>query len=189
MTDAMSFVPDPPIRSRAYRIGCIGAGMIMAECHLAACPSSNYRAQGVGYAQVPPPMDRFSEQVWQHDMAADAVGEVPVALVNDALALGVAIVTHKTQFPCALQWQNFQSGNYTMGLEPVTHHVLGDLAARARGEMIWLGAQESRQYDTQFHVLAGAAPIADMAARIAAIASQPTNQYPKPSGNFPPLNP
>jgi hypothetical protein len=51
---------------------------------------ANYRAQGVGYAQVPPPMDRFSEQVWQHDMAADAVGEVPVALVNDALALGIS---------------------------------------------------------------------------------------------------
>jgi predicted dehydrogenase len=36
MTEAMGFVPDPPIRSRQLAIGCIGAGMIMAECHLAA---------------------------------------------------------------------------------------------------------------------------------------------------------
>jgi|TARA_B110000240_G_C13512183_1_gene460331 predicted dehydrogenase len=28
--------PDPDIRSKEYKIGCIGAGMIMAECHLAA---------------------------------------------------------------------------------------------------------------------------------------------------------
>lgn len=31
-----TFVPDPPIRSRAHRIGCIGAGFIMADVHLAA---------------------------------------------------------------------------------------------------------------------------------------------------------
>ena len=36
MADSMGFTPDPPIRSRDFRIGCIGAGMIMAECHLAA---------------------------------------------------------------------------------------------------------------------------------------------------------
>ena len=28
--------PDPEIRAREFRIGAIGAGMIMAECHLAA---------------------------------------------------------------------------------------------------------------------------------------------------------
>ena len=32
----MSFKPDPQIRCRDFAIGCIGAGMIMAECHLAA---------------------------------------------------------------------------------------------------------------------------------------------------------
>ena len=30
------FEPDAPVRTRSLRIGCIGAGMIMAECHLAA---------------------------------------------------------------------------------------------------------------------------------------------------------
>ena len=147
-----------------------------------------YRAQGVGYATVPPPIARFSEQVWQHDMTADAGGEVPVALMNDGLGLGLAVVTRKDQFPCALQWQNFQAGHYTMGIEPLTHHVLGNLAARDRGEMIWLGPQEMRRYDTQFRILDGAAPIAAMSARIAAIAAQPTDAYPTPSGNFPSLS-
>jgi predicted dehydrogenase len=35
-------VPDPPIRTRDYRIGCIGAGMIMAECHLAAYKEAGF---------------------------------------------------------------------------------------------------------------------------------------------------
>ncbi|WJI79436.1 MULTISPECIES: Gfo/Idh/MocA family oxidoreductase [unclassified Mesorhizobium] len=30
------FEPDVKVRTKEYRIGCIGAGMIMAECHLAA---------------------------------------------------------------------------------------------------------------------------------------------------------
>jgi Domain of unknown function (DUF4432) len=147
----------------------------------------NYRAQNVGYATVPAPIDRFSEQVWQHEMAADKSGEVPVALLNDNLGLGLAVVTRKDQFPCALQWQNFQSGNYTMGIEPLTHHVLGDLAARERGEMIWLKAQESRHYNTRFEVLVGAEALAKKRAEIAAITAQPSNQYQTPSGNFPPL--
>ena len=47
MADALSFEPDPEVRCRDYRIGCIGAGMIMAECHLAA-----YREAGFPVAAI-----------------------------------------------------------------------------------------------------------------------------------------
>jgi hypothetical protein len=89
--------------------------------------------------------------------------------------------------PCAYQWQNFQAGNYALGIEPSTHHVLGNLAARERGEMIWLSAQEERRYDARFRVLDGTAAIAAAEARIAAIAHQPDTDFPGPSGVFPPL--
>jgi predicted dehydrogenase len=57
-TTAASFAPDPEVRSRGLKIGCIGAGMIMAECHLAAYKDAGFpvaaiasrtqsRAQGV----------------------------------------------------------------------------------------------------------------------------------------------
>jgi len=42
MADAKGFTPDAPIRSRDLRIGCIGAGMIMAECHLAAYKDAGF---------------------------------------------------------------------------------------------------------------------------------------------------
>jgi predicted dehydrogenase len=42
MADAMEFVPDPPIRTRDVPIGCLGAGMIMAECHLAAYKDAGF---------------------------------------------------------------------------------------------------------------------------------------------------
>ena len=37
-----------------------------------------------------------------------------------------------------------------MGVEPSTHHVAGDAAARADGSMIWLGHGDERRYETAF---------------------------------------
>jgi predicted dehydrogenase len=42
MSDNKGFIPDPPVRVREFRIGCIGAGMIMAECHLAAYKEAGF---------------------------------------------------------------------------------------------------------------------------------------------------
>ncbi|ANN61531.1 oxidoreductase [Mesorhizobium loti NZP2037] len=36
------FEPDVTVRTREYRIGCVGAGMIMAECHLAAYAQAGF---------------------------------------------------------------------------------------------------------------------------------------------------
>lgn len=146
-----------------------------------------YEAQKVGYRTAPAPQLGFTEQVWQHELGADANGDVPVAVVNDRLGLGLEVVTRKHQLPCAYEWQNFQAGHYALGIEPSTHHVLGNLAARERGEMIWLEHGESRSYEAVFRVLDGAGEIAGAESRIAAIARQPREDYPRPSGHFPVL--
>ena len=41
-----------------------------------AAHEARYQAQGVGYKSAPAPSDGFAEQVWQHEMAANAAGEV-----------------------------------------------------------------------------------------------------------------
>jgi hypothetical protein len=152
-----------------------------------AAHAAHYRDQGIGYAEVPAPKDRFAEQVWQHETAADAQGWVPVALLNDRLGLGLQVTTRKDQLPCLYQWQHFQAGAYALGIEPSTHHVLGNQAARDRGEMIWLHAGEVRRYDARFTVLAGTDALAATEARIRAIAQQPAEPYPTLSGDFRPL--
>ncbi|EAR50240.1 hypothetical protein OG2516_12699 [Oceanicola granulosus HTCC2516] len=143
-----------------------------------------YEAQGVGYARACAPRVPFTEQVWEHEMAADADGRVPVALVNDGLGLGIEVETLQAQLPCNYAWQNFRSGAYAFGLEPATHHIPGDGFARERGEMIWLGPQETRDYEASFRVLDGAEAIAASETRIRAIAEQPDEDFPPPSGNF-----
>ena len=77
--------------------------------------------------------------------------------------------------------RTFQSGHYALGIEPSTHHVLGEPFARERNEMIWLEHDEERRYDVAFRVLDGAGAIAAAEARIAAVAKQPQEDYPEPS--------
>ncbi len=149
----------------------------------AAHAGADYDRQKVGYRTMPAPQLDFHEQVWQHEMRGNAEGQVSVALVNDRIGLGFEVVTRKDQFPCLYEWQNFQSGQYALGIEPSTHHVLGNLAARDRGEMIWLEHGEERQYDTVLRILPDAAAIADAESRIRAVSGQPDEDYPIPSGN------
>jgi hypothetical protein len=149
----------------------------------AAHAGADYEKQGVGYRRLPAPQMSFHEQVWQHEMAPDAGGEVPVALVNDALGLGFEVVTRKNEFPCMFEWQNLQAGQYALGIEPSTNHVLGHGAARERGELIWLEHGDERRYHTTFRILPDAAAIAESEARITAIVRQPEADFPVPSGN------
>lgn len=152
-----------------------------------ASHAESYAAQGVGYAAVAAPRAGFREQVWEHDLAADADGACPAAVVNDRLGLGFEVVTRKAELPCFYEWQNYQAGNYALGIEPSTHHVLGEVAARERGEMIWLEHGEGRGYSLDLRVIDGAEEIAAEERRIAGIARQPEEAYPAPTGRFAPL--
>ncbi len=152
-----------------------------------AAHQDKYRAQGTGYRTFPAPIVNFHEQVWQHDMAADAAGKVNVAVVNEALGFGFEVETRKDQFPAMYEWQNLHAGHYAVGIEPSTNHVMGKDFARERGELIWLEHGEERRYDSVFRILPDAGAVADAVKRIEGVALQPADEYPAPSGNFPPI--
>ncbi len=154
-----------------------------------AAHADRLAAQGVGYRTCPAPRHPFVEQVWEHRMTADAEGLVPVAVVNDALGLGVLLETRRAELPCHLQWQCFQAGLYTMGIEPGTNHVGGNGFARARGELIELEHGEARDYALRFTVLDGAAAITTVEARVRAAGGQPADEFPVPSGDWERLSP
>jgi len=153
-----------------------------------AAHADEYRRQGVGYRNLPGPKQGFHEQVWQHEMAADENGKVPVAVVNDGYdegrGLGFLVETDKAEFPCQYEWQNFQEGQYAIGIEPSTNHVFGKPFAKERDELIWLEHGEGRDYTTRFAVLEGAGEIAAAAERIASIAEQPADDYPEPTDQW-----
>ncbi len=149
-----------------------------------AAHADTYEDQGVGYARPSGPADTFREQVWQHEMTPDANGKVAIALVNDALSLGLEVTTSKSELPCTYEWQHLQSGGYAFGIEPSTHHVLGNGFARERDEMIWLEHGDTRQYSVNLKVLTSANDIAQSDAAITATQKQPDDPFPIPSGKF-----
>lgn len=146
--------------------------------------AGNYEAQGVGYRRLAAPQDGFHEQVWAHQLAPDQQGRWSAALINDRCQLGFELNVAEEQFPCMYEWQNFQAGQYALGLEPSTHHVPGAAFARERGEEIILEHGESRAYSSEFRILGDASALAGARARITAAASPPEEPYPALSGNF-----
>ena len=154
----------------------------------AAHAGDEYRKQNVGYRRLAAPQKNFREQVWQHEMAADTAGKVPVVLVNDAFdggrGLGFLVETNRHEFPAQFEWQNLQEGQYALGIEPSTNHVMGKPFAKERGELIWLEHGEEKSYTTRFAVLDGAEEIAVAERRIRAIAVQPDDDYPTPTGKW-----
>jgi len=99
----------------------------------------------------------------------------------------VLVETSKAEFPVQFEWQNFQAGQYAIGIEPSTNHVFGKQFAEGRGELIWLEHGEERSYTTRFMALDGTQAIAEAEARIRAIAAQPEDDYPAPRGRFTPI--
>jgi predicted dehydrogenase len=74
---AEGFEPDVKIRAKDYKIGCVGAGMIMAECHLAA-----YKEAGFSVVAIASRTRANAEKVaarWH----IPAVHETPERLIED----------------------------------------------------------------------------------------------------------
>jgi hypothetical protein len=122
--------------------------------------------QGVDNRVLPAPLPGFVEQVYEHELASDGEGLTGAALVNDRLGLAVSVEWRAAEFPCFFQWLNLRAGDYAVGIEPSTHHVAGDAAARDDGSMIWLEPGETRTYRTSFRVHRGAEAIAALQARL-----------------------
>jgi uncharacterized protein DUF4432 len=141
---------------------------VLAPVRSTLWASDSAITQGSDRTVMPAPRPHVVEQVYEHDLAPDAQGRSRVALVNDALGLGVSVSWGQDQFPCFFQWLHLRAGGYALGLEPSTHHVTGEQAARDDGSMIWLEHGESRTYDTHIEVVDGADGIAALEAAVAA---------------------
>jgi len=112
--------------------------------------SDSVAEQGVSHLVMPGPQPGFVEQVYEHVIKPDGDGRSRVRLVNDDLGKAFELDYDPGAFPAFFEWLNLREGAYAVGLEPSTHHVAGDAAARADGSMIWLGHGDARQYETVF---------------------------------------
>ncbi len=112
--------------------------------------SDSVADQGVDHRVFGEPQSGFVEQVYEHQLVADEHGRHRVGLVNDALGKSFELDVDAAAFPCFFEWLNLREGGWAVGLEPSTHHVAGDAAAREDGSMIWLEHGEQRRYESVF---------------------------------------
>jgi predicted dehydrogenase len=142
--------PDPPIRCRDYKIGAVGAGMIMAECHLEA-----YRLAGFPVVAIASRgRDRARAVAERH--AIPTVHDTPEALIADP-AIDIVDIAYPPHLQPAL-----------IRLALAQPHVRGILAqkplalsleearelrdeARAAGKI--LSVNQNMRYDQSIRVL------------------------------------
>jgi hypothetical protein len=136
-------------------------------------PARHVEARGdhplAGYRELAGPSPAFVEQVFEHDVAAEPDGSVPVAVVNRSLGLGAYEVFRRDQLPFHFMWRMLGEGTYVVGIEPCTNRTAGRLDARARGELIELDPGERRVYDLELGALDGSAEIDSFARRVSTL--------------------
>jgi len=121
------------------------------------------------YRRLTSPNKAFPEECYEHAVAAEPAGTVPVAIVNRALGLGAYQLYRKEQFPFHTMWRMLGEGIYGVAMEPTTNRDAGRFDARERGELGFLAPGESREYDLEIGVLDGQAAIDSFEARVNAL--------------------
>jgi hypothetical protein len=135
--------------------------------------SPSVAEQGLSYRVLPEPQPTVAEQVFEHELIADQNGHHHVALMRADGRLGVELEWDAQAMPHFFEWQNLRRGQYGIGLEPSTHAVAGEQAARDDETMIWLEHGDRRVYRTAIRFLRGADETTAVREAIRAIGGQP----------------
>jgi hypothetical protein len=126
-----------------------------------------------GYRTLSGPIADFTEACFEHELAAESEGTVPVAIVNRALGLGVYQVFRIAQLAHHTVWRMMGEDTYAMAMEPSTNRDAGRWDAKERGELQHLAAGERRTYDLEIGALDGDAAIDSFAQRVEALRPVP----------------
>jgi hypothetical protein len=107
------------------------------------------------------PQKRFGVEAYGIRMAANANGQVGVALINRAVrrergGVGVYLRYQSKQLPHYIAWRQMAEGLYAVGLEPATNPFSTPAALSEQGYPVTLEPGEERRYELEFGVLDGA---------------------------------
>ena len=122
------------------------------------------------YATMSGPVQDYTETCYEHELAADDDGLVPVALVNRDLGLGVYQIFRLDQLAHHTVWRMMGEDTYALAMEPSTNRDAGREDAKRRGELLHLEPGETRPYDLEVGALVGGTEIEEFARRVERIA-------------------
>lgn len=150
MSSALGFVPDAAIRCRDFRIGCIGAGFIMADVHLAAYAHASFPV--VAIASRTPAKAAAAAQRW----GIARVHATPQALIEDADVEVVDIAFPPDQQPALIRHALRQPHvRAILAQKPLAMDFAGSqrLAEEARQSGKLVSVNQNMRYDQSMRVL------------------------------------
>lgn len=101
------------------------------------------------------PTPNYAEQVFYHELNANASGETTVALVNPKLEIAAALHFRKDQLKNFIQWKQMGEGEYVLGMEPANCLVAGRAEERKNGTLEYLQPGECKQFDIVVELVQG----------------------------------
>lgn len=122
------------------------------------------RAQYANWPVYGAPVPRHQEEVYFHQVHADADGMAQAALADDTF--GLQIEWDTTHEPYLTQWKNFRQGMYVCGVEPGNCLPEGQNASRRAGRLVTLAPGAQHTFRNKLTVLPDAAAVTAMRARV-----------------------
>ncbi|MBQ3140964.1 MAG: aldose 1-epimerase family protein [Clostridia bacterium] len=81
------------------------------------------------------PVDHYPEQVFFHELEGNKDNVAAVKLINRKLGIGMTMRIDLTHMDHFIQWKNFESGEYVMGLEPANSSLGGRAVQKKLGDI------------------------------------------------------
>ena len=132
--------------------------------------TTDYGVPIEGYRTLSAPIKDFTEACFEHELAPEADGRVPVAVVNRKLGLGVYQVFRIGQLPHHTVWRMMGEDTYGLAMEPSTNRDAGRWDAKERSELQYMDPGEVRAYDLEIGALVGVPAIDDFENRVEKLA-------------------
>ncbi len=101
------------------------------------------------------PVPGYLEQVFYHDLIADADGFASGLLMNPKKNIGLFVRYRQKELPRYIEWKMMGEGTYVVGMEPANCGVGGRAKERAAGTLQFLEPGEERHFLVQIGVLEG----------------------------------
>ena len=131
--------------------------------------------------RIDPPVHRYAEKVYYHDMAAGRDGRVTAAVVNDGFkrdaGFGVYVTYNKNELPRFVQWKQMGEQDYVLGLEPCNCGVEGRGVDEALKLLHQLRPGESKTFQLEFGPVTNEAELQELQRGCRGIKTRLTDSY------------
>lgn len=142
-----------------YPLLAPGARMVKGEGEIIDNIGSALHPEDCG--KITGPADNKDEEVYCHKNTPDKDGYGYAAVINDEMGLGCYVKYRMDTLPLIMQWKNFCSHEYAMGLEPSNSYILSRTKERENGTLPVLAPYETKTFEVTLGILDGEKEIAD----------------------------